>query len=74
MPSKNVKSLVPKDILEEIKNRANESFTDDETGEYYDDIADVNKEIQEYINENYTWKAVCKKALQYLGEKIEDEI
>lgn len=50
MPSKSVKSLVQKDILEEIKNRANEYFTDDETGEYYDDIADVNKEIQGFID------------------------
>lgn len=36
----------------------------------------INKncsEIQKFINENYTWKAVCKKALKYLGEKVENE-
>lgn len=30
--------------------------------------------IQEFINKNYTWNAVCKKALIYLGEEIEDDI
>ncbi len=50
MPSENVKLLVPKNILEEIKSRADECFTDDETGEYYDDITDIDNEMQEYID------------------------
>lgn len=50
MPGSNIKSLIQKDILEEIKNRANEYFTDEETGNYYDDIADIYNEIQEYID------------------------
>lgn len=32
------------------------------------------KAIQKFININYTWEAVCKKALEYLGEEIKYEI
>ena len=32
------------------------------------------EKVQEFINKNYTWKAVCKKALEYLGEKVENEV
>lgn len=66
MPGNNIKSLVQKDIFEEIKNRANEYFTDEETGNYYDDIADIYNEVQEYIDSE------IKSCVKVMGTDFKD--
>ena len=50
MTSKNVRTLVPKDILENIRKVISDSYIDEDTGEYYDDIEDVEREIQDCID------------------------
>lgn len=50
MIRKNVKTLVPENVLEEIIQVGKEYFTDGETGDYYDDIDDIDKEIQDYVD------------------------
>lgn len=36
-------------------------------------LRDNCKNIQNFINKNFSWEAVCKKALEYLGEEIKYE-
>lgn len=55
------------DNIEELAKRLKEICDDDVK------LKENCEEIQEFINTNYTWKVVCKKALNYLGEEIENE-
>lgn len=50
MTSKNVRTLVPKDILDNIIKTISDSYIDEDTGEYYDDIEDVEREVQDCID------------------------
>ena len=37
-------------------------------------IAKNCERVQSFINKDYSWKSVCKKALKYLCEEVEDEV
>lgn len=50
MTSKSIRMLVPENILEEIIQVEKEYFTGEEAGDYYEDIDDIDKEIQDYVD------------------------
>lgn len=55
------------DNIEELSKRLKEICNNDIR------LKENCERIQEFINTNYTWNAVCKKALNYLGEEIKNE-